>query len=97
MDRGSEMANVSVQNSTKVTESLDQLYSSILRISDMNLQIATAAEEQTSVVDEISRNVTTISDAASENAARGEKLAESSSAVNNQADELHSIVDIYTV
>jgi len=97
MDRGSEMANVSVQNSTKVSESLDQLCLSISRISDMNLQVATAAEEQTSVVDEISRNVTGISDAASENADRAEKLAKSSSAVNSQADELHSIVDIYTV
>ncbi|RRJ83847.1 hypothetical protein [Aestuariirhabdus litorea] len=47
-------------------------------ISDMNTQIATAAEEQSSVSEEITRNITEITSIASKNSKNAQHTAETS-------------------
>jgi len=56
----------SVDKATEAGQYLTQISQAISRISDMNLQIATASEEQTNVTEEIARNVINISDATDE-------------------------------
>ena len=97
MERGSDMAQVSVKSAEEVAEALGALTGIISRITDMNLQVATAAEEQTSVVDEISCNVNAISDAAAENSSRAERLKATSEQLNTMSDELQGIVETYKV
>ncbi|RCU45518.1 MULTISPECIES: methyl-accepting chemotaxis protein [Corallincola] len=49
-----------IEQSQSAGQSLDQIQFNITSINDMNTQIATAAEEQSSVAEDINRNVTSI-------------------------------------
>ena len=55
-----------------VASDLDAIGDSVNQINDLNTQIATAAEEQSSVSSEITRNMSAISEMASELAINGE-------------------------
>ncbi len=61
MDKGREQAEVSVGHAQKAGESLNGITLAVSSISDMNTQIATAAEEQTAVAEEINQNIVNIS------------------------------------
>lgn len=56
----------------KVAQDLDEIGNSVNQINDLNTQIATAAEEQSSVSSEITRNMSAICDMAGELAINGE-------------------------
>jgi aerotaxis receptor len=60
MQRGRQQAEQSVQSAAKTDQSLNSITQAVERISDMNTQIATAAEEQSEVVEEMNRNVESI-------------------------------------
>lgn len=62
MKKSRTTSDISVQKAGEAGASLGKISESVSRISDMNLQIATASEEQTNVTEEIARNVTNISD-----------------------------------
>ncbi|VAW65023.1 Methyl-accepting chemotaxis sensor/transducer protein, partial [hydrothermal vent metagenome] len=61
MSKGKEQAVISVGHAQKAGESLKGITQAVSSISDMNTQIATAAEEQTAVAEEINRNIVNIS------------------------------------
>jgi len=91
MKESRESSNTSVQKAGKAGESLARISSSISRISEMNIQIATASEEQTNVTEEITRNIVNISDAteitnaaASETVQTSEKLANIGKVINDE-------------
>ena len=82
MESGQALAQDSVEKAVKAGAALKNITNAVNNISDMNTQIATAAEEQTSVADEINRNIINISDAtdrtnrgATETSAASEELA----------------------
>ncbi len=56
-------SEISVQKAGDAGESLLRISASVSLISDMNIQIATASEEQRHVTEEIARNIVNISDA----------------------------------
>lgn len=60
MTQSHEMAETSVVDANSASESLQKISQAINDISDMAIQIATAAEEQTSVTSEINRNTESI-------------------------------------
>jgi len=60
MQLGREQADQSVETANETDRSLDSISHSVERINDMNAQIATAAEEQTAVVEEMNRNIESI-------------------------------------
>lgn len=62
MTQSHDMAEISVADANSASESLLQIGKAITAISDMAIQIATAAEEQTSVTSEINRNTESIRD-----------------------------------
>ncbi len=64
MKEGKSQADLSVQQAQCAGESLDAINLSVTRISDMNIQIATAAEEQSVVAAEINRNFSQITNSA---------------------------------
>jgi methyl-accepting chemotaxis protein len=64
METGQQQAIDSVEHVAEAHESLVAITDSVNTISSMSLQIATAAEEQSSVADEISRSIQDISDIA---------------------------------
>ena len=62
--KGQNTAHESVEQAQQAVTSLNTISDNVATISDMATQIATAAEEQSAVADEINRNVTNISDGA---------------------------------
>lgn len=83
-DRGKEMANQSVSDAEEANRSLGLILDSINKINDMAAQIATAAEEQSSVTLEISRNTETIRGV-------GDEMSEASKLAAEQAKKLHDL------
>ena len=64
MEQGQAVAQMSVDQAAKAGESLSAITRSVDTISDMSNQIATAAEEQSAVSDEINQNIVNINNAA---------------------------------
>ncbi|KFE52783.1 methyl-accepting chemotaxis protein [Pseudomonas syringae] len=64
---GQARSEESVEQVTNASSTLQRITSAVEAIRDMNRQIATAAEEQTSVAEDISRNLTEITAIASTN------------------------------
>jgi methyl-accepting chemotaxis protein len=60
MSEGHKQAQCSVEKANVALETLNAITATVNVIKDMNTQIATAAEEQSAVTDEMSRNITTI-------------------------------------
>jgi len=67
IDSGQSRSEESVEQVTQAGAMLERITASVEAIRDMNRQIATAAEEQTSVAEDISRNLTEITSIASTN------------------------------
>ena len=64
-------------NTANVTESLDAMTNSIITINDLSSQIATASEEQSSVTEEVSRNMNNIRGMVSELTQNGQATVDS--------------------
>ena len=71
---------------------LGQITAHITQISDMNIQVATATEEQSSVVGEINRNVEDINQLTMETADIAHQLTESSRSLQQLSGELDKLV-----
>ena len=70
-----------IETSTKVGESLERIRTNIDTINNMNHQIATAAGEQSSVANEVSKNITAIH-------TLSERVAENARVVSSNSDQL---------
>ena len=82
-----------VAQSTEVVASdLGSINDSVSQINDLNLQIATAAEEQSCVSDEIARNMTAISDMANELVVNGNNSLEQTIELANANVNLKALV-----
>lgn len=68
MENGRKQAASSVQQAASAGESITHISERIDTITDMNNQIASAAEEQTAVAEEINRNINNISSVSEETA-----------------------------
>lgn len=86
MDNTKARCQETADGSEKVAESLEIMTGSIDEINNLSTQIATAAEEQSSVTEELSRNMTAINTIVGELDANGQKAlhdAEEVAEVNN--------------
>ncbi|WP_051215763.1 methyl-accepting chemotaxis protein [Ferrimonas futtsuensis] len=89
MQMSQEQALNSTRQAAQAGEALAQITQSVATISSMATQIATAVEQQTSVAEDINRNIVNISDEAKSTALN----AEGSSAASNQVGELSEQLD----
>lgn len=76
MSAGLDQASQSVVQANKAGDSLDAITHTVSTISDMNVQIATASEEQAAVAEEINRNIINIVQIAEETSAGAQATAE---------------------
>jgi len=90
--RGQEKAHDSVKNASNAGSALNEITNSVATITSMNIQIATASEEQSSVAEEINQNVVNISHVADENAQASNQLSSSSDDLAQLASELQQLV-----
>ncbi|MGM0476731.1 MAG: methyl-accepting chemotaxis protein [Pseudomonadota bacterium] len=97
MEASREQAQSAVEQAEAAGEALQAITDSVATISDMNSQIASAAEEQTSVAEEINRNVATVSDKADETAGYAEQSNTAGLELAQIAEELQELVARFKV
>jgi methyl-accepting chemotaxis protein len=92
MDGARERAQTGFDHVEKAAENLAAIADEVRNINDMNTQIATAAEEQSAVTEEINRNVTNIADIADETSAGAQQTSQISEELVRLATELERLV-----
>jgi methyl-accepting chemotaxis protein len=92
MTNSQTKAQISVDQAQKAGEYLVRIVSEVIQVNDMNAQIATAAEEQTAVAEEINRGVVAIAQVAEQNARGAEALTASNEELTQLALGLRSQV-----
>jgi methyl-accepting chemotaxis protein len=97
MGQGRSRAQASVEQAARAGHSLDSIVSSVSTINDMNTQIASAAEEQGAVAEEINRNIVTISQIANQTATGAEQTAKAGQELAQLAGRLQSVVGRFKV
>ncbi len=97
MESSSQLANCSVSDADQAAYALDEINQSVVLISDMATQIATAAEEQTQVTGEITQNVISIKDVTDALVTGANQSLEKSQLLNEQAGELNGKVATFIV
>ena len=97
MGESYERAQSTVEQAAKAGSSLDGITSAVANISDMNLQIAHAAKEQSAVAEEINKNIIEINSIAEETTADSQHVAQTSSELNGLANELIELVGQFKV
>lgn len=80
------------EKTSRVTESLDIMSDSVVLINDLSSQIATASEEQSSVTEEINRNMCTIQATVQELTQNGVEAAESTRNLAAANEQLTALV-----
>ena len=91
IEAGKSRSDTSMQQVTLAGDSLRQIAVAVESIRDMNRQIATAAEEQTSVSEDISRNITEITQIAATNQTEVDHTAQASAALHELSTELNQL------
>jgi len=97
MHKNTELAEQTVTYANSAGEALGEITSSIDTINRMNEHIATAAEEQTHVAEEINRNIVNINDVAHDTVEDSNQTAESSVRLSELAMELKSLTAKFKV
>jgi methyl-accepting chemotaxis protein len=97
MERGQKMAAASVDKAGEAGSSLSGITAAVSQIADMNTQIATAAEEQSEVADNINRNVVTINDLSVHATGGAEQIASASAELEQLSERLQNIVGSFKV
>jgi len=97
METGRTQARTSVEQSLKIKSALDSIRNAIGTINNMNMQIATAAEEQSAVAEEINKNVLTISHIADETTSNAQLIADNGDELSTMAQQLQGMVKRFVV
>lgn len=92
MSRSHERADSTVERAGHVRDTLAVINQSVNQISDMTLQIATAAEEQSHVAEDINRNVHNINAMAEQNAAEIGQASTAAGDLSHSVDDLVGLV-----
>ena len=97
MHVGSEKARFSVERAAGVDGALSATGDAVARINDMAAQIATACEEQSSVTEEIARNISDIRDLSNEAAQTSEQSTQASARLSELSHGLAQLVGRFRV
>ncbi|PJK33696.1 chemotaxis protein [Pseudomonas sp. S10E 269] len=97
MGNSYRQAQGSVEQVGQAVTALRQIGDAVTVISDMNLQIASAAEEQSAVAEEINSNVATIRDVTESLSEQANESARVSQALNSLANQQQGLMDQFLV
>ena len=97
MEKGREQAKQGVEQVSKAGAALEVIKMTVATIHDMNTQIATAAEEQASVAEEIYRSIDGIKQSADQTAESAKLSDTSSENLSNVASRLQRLVGQFTI
>ena len=91
IESGQSRSDESVEQVTRAGAMLERITEAVEAIRDMNRQIATAAEEQTSVAEDISRNLTEITSIASTNLDNVQRTQAASGNLHGLSGQLNEV------
>ena len=97
MAKSKEKAQKTVAQASEADSSLINIASAVSTINQMNAQIATAATQQSSVAEDINRNVDTINNISESTANSALQTAQSSSNLSELAGRLQNLVSSFKV
>lgn len=97
MSVSQSQAASSVEYAGKTGESLNDITESINNISDMNAQIASAAEEQSAVADEVNKNIHSITENVEMVASSSTEITASAENLAETANRLHLDVQAFKI
>jgi len=97
MNDSLRQAHSVVEQASQADSSLQKIADAVKSISDMSNQIASAAEEQTSVAEEINRNIVGINDMGQETSAGAQQTTVASEELARLANELQQAVGQFKV
>jgi methyl-accepting chemotaxis protein len=86
-----------VNDTQKVVAALNNIKQSIGQISQMNIQIASATEEQNAVISELNINITRINELSIENRSQNEKISKGSVAIVQEAQSLDAQIEQFKI
>lgn len=92
MNRGESKAEETVEKARHASESLLAISQAVSAINEMNTQIASAAEQQSAVSEEINKNLTTIVNVAHQTAQASEETSAASQNIALMATQLNDVV-----
>ncbi|CUS40240.1 methyl-accepting chemotaxis protein [Thalassolituus oleivorans] len=96
MKGGEEKAEGTVTSARESEEQVKQISASLIRITDRILRVASAIEEQTSVINEINGNLSNARDLSKTGQASAEKITVSVGILNKRAEDINSQISNYT-
>ncbi|MGL5410642.1 MAG: methyl-accepting chemotaxis protein, partial [Shewanella sp.] len=97
MNESKGSAVEAVERASQANESLHRIRDAIQKITDMNIQIAAAAEEQSLVAEEINRNTVNIKELSSHVASEAGKADNAMQAQIDKAKQLERILNRFNV
>lgn len=92
MDIGKSQADNCVIQAQEASSALSSITSAIAIINDMNIQIASASEQQSSVAESINKNVTNVKQVAQENSVASDQIRGSTTEIAKLAEQLNHLV-----
>ena len=92
MEKSCTKAEAGREQLAETSAVLAQITAAVATINDMNAMIASAAEEQSSVAEEINRNITNVSEIAEDTSEASRQNVETSQALSGLAKHLHALV-----
>ncbi len=97
MDGSHRQAQGGVEQVGQAVSALQRIGEAVTVITDMNLQIASAAEEQSAVAEEINHNVATIRDVTESLSGQANESARVSQSLNSLANQQQGLMDQFRV
>ncbi|MGR6749222.1 methyl-accepting chemotaxis protein [Aeromonas veronii] len=97
MEHTKQSCQAATENTEQVTGGLDKMADAVVQINDLGTQIATAAEEQSRVTEEINRNMVTIRDMVNLLVDNGQNTEQSSATLLESNRQLVALVHRFKV
>jgi methyl-accepting chemotaxis protein len=97
MESGTVLAGQTLDKARNTGEAIKEIATAVEEIKQYNSQIATAAEQQTSVAEDINQNVTLIRDVSDQSATSAGQVASASNELSQLSEDLKQQISRFQV
>ncbi|WP_407072452.1 methyl-accepting chemotaxis protein [Pseudomonas kuykendallii] len=97
MEKTKSSCQATADNTARVTQGLDEMVTSVVHITDLSTQIATAAEEQSAVSEEINKNMVAVRELVEELVGSGVSVDRSTEGLMSSNQRLIALVQRFRV